>query len=150
MRLQFHDWYSAQVTEQLSAGNGIEPVELHVPTAKMKCIGGQWFVCLVEYLSENPKSIVNGFLTAGIPWSQDKGKPVIDDEDLVDDNESEYDNNENESDPMSSDLESEDYDEDEFFQFSCNYSGCILIISTSTAIIIILTKNLFYKTTMSR
>ena len=65
---------------------------------------------LVEYLSENPNIIVNGFLAAGIPQSLDKGKPVIDDEDLVSDNETEQDSSEDEfeSESMSSDLDDED------------------------------------------
>ena len=110
LRSQFQDWYSAQVTEQLSTGSEeLEPVEL--PAAKMKCIGGQWLVRLVEYLSDNPRIVVNGFLAAGIPQSLDKGKPVID-EDLEDDNETQYETSEDESDPASSDLEREDDDED--------------------------------------
>ena len=84
---------------------------MELPAAKTKCIGGQWLVRLVEYLSDSPRIIVNGFLAAGIPQSLDKGKPVID-EDLEDDNETQYETSEDESDPASSDLEREDDDED--------------------------------------
>ena len=109
LRSQFQDWYSEQVTKQLSTGNEeLEPVDL--PAAKMKSIGGQWLVRLVEYLSENPNIIVNGFIAAGIPQSLDKGKPVIDDEDLVSENETEQDSSEDEfeSESMSSDLDDEE------------------------------------------
>ena len=114
LRSQFQDWYSAQITEQLSKGEKeLEPVDL--AAAKMKCVGGQWLVRLFEYLSENPNIIVNGFHAAGIPQSLDKGKPVIDEEDFEDEYESnsEYETYSEENDSDSNDSDSE-HDSDEY------------------------------------
>ena len=74
------------IVEQFSTAEAeqeLEPIDLS--TARIKCVGAQWLVRLVEHLSSNPDIIVNGFLAAGIPQSIDKGKPVLDDNDKASD-----------------------------------------------------------------
>ena len=43
----------------------------------MKCLGAQWVVKVVEYLSDSPQIIVNGFIATGITSSIDAGKPIM-------------------------------------------------------------------------
>jgi len=63
LRSEFADWYSDQLSEQLSNDNE-ECVDLS--TARTKCIGAGWLVKLYEHLENNPHIIVNGFRHAAI------------------------------------------------------------------------------------
>ena len=47
-------------------------------TARMKCLGAQWLMKVVECLSDSPQIIVNGFIASGITPSFDAGKPIMD------------------------------------------------------------------------
>ena len=60
---KFSQWYSDELTE-LFMEDDDEPVDLSMP--QMKCVSGQWFVQLHEYLEDNPQIIVHGFRHAGI------------------------------------------------------------------------------------
>ena len=60
---KFSQWYSDEVTE-LFVEDDDEPVDLSTP--RMKCVSGQWFVQLYEYLEDNPQIIVHGFRHAGV------------------------------------------------------------------------------------
>ena len=44
----------------------------------MKCLGAQWLVKVVEYLSDSPQIIVNDFIASGITPSIDARKPITD------------------------------------------------------------------------
>ena len=54
----------------------LQPVDLS--TARMKCLETQWLGKVVEYLSDSPQIIVNGFIASGITPSIDAGKPIMD------------------------------------------------------------------------
>jgi hypothetical protein len=95
LQSQFQNWYAEEVGRQLNEideADDIQPIDLSTPW--MKCVGGQWLVKLVNYLSENPSIINNGFQAAHIPQSIDAGKPVLGDvhevEDDVSESEDEY------------------------------------------------------------
>jgi len=64
LRSKFSEWYSAELTELFTNGEDDEPVD--VLAARMKCVGGQWFEEVIEYLQDNPLTVVNGFKRAGI------------------------------------------------------------------------------------
>ena len=44
----------------------------------MKYLGAQWLVKVVDYLSDYPQIIVNGFIPSGITPSIDSGKLITD------------------------------------------------------------------------
>ena len=50
----------------------LQPVDLS--TARIKCLGAQWLVKVVEYLSHSRKIIMNGFIARRITSSIDAGK----------------------------------------------------------------------------
>jgi len=98
LRWKFSEWYSAELTELFTNGEDDEPVD--VSAARMKCIGGQWFEEVIEYLQDNPLTIVNRFKHAGI---HEALGVFSDDIEL----------SENEVDCEDSDLQEESSDEDE-------------------------------------
>ena len=51
----------------------------------MKQVGAKWLVEMVEYISDNPRFIVNGFLWSGITGALDGDSEA--DDDLLDDSE---------------------------------------------------------------
>ena len=73
LKSQFQSWYASEITEQLRSctAEEIEPVDLS--TARMKCLGAQWLVKLVDHLAESPDIIVNGFIASGISALIDAG-----------------------------------------------------------------------------
>ena len=74
---KFEEWYSRQVVSQLQGHSTsdiqsleIQPIDLSL--ARLKDVSAQWLVDLVDYLSNNPQIIVNGFIEAGIPGALDE------------------------------------------------------------------------------
>ena len=63
LRAQFSEWYADELTEKFIDSDD-EPVD--ISTARMKCVGGQWFLILYEHREANPQITVNGFKHAGI------------------------------------------------------------------------------------
>ena len=52
------------MTEKFINGDDDEPVD--ISSARMKYIGGRWFMEVIEHLQDNPHIVVNGFKHAGI------------------------------------------------------------------------------------
>ena len=74
---KFQNWYANEMTAQLHSGctvDSLEPVDFSF--ARMKCLGAQWLVDLMDHLSATPDIIVHGFITSGITPSIDADKPV--------------------------------------------------------------------------
>ena len=63
LRAEFSEWYSDELSEKFMNGDD-DPVD--ISTARMKCVGGRWFLKLMEHLESNPQITVNGFKHAGI------------------------------------------------------------------------------------
>ena len=76
LKRQFEQWYSEQVTNQLEGRDlsnleaaELQPIDLGMPI--MKEIGAKWLVDMANYISNNPQSIVNGFVHSGITRAAD-------------------------------------------------------------------------------
>ena len=76
LKNQFGEWYSDMVMQQLEGqdiedieGLEIMPIDLGMPVLKQ--ISAKWLVGMVEYITENPQFIVNGFIQSGITSAVD-------------------------------------------------------------------------------
>lgn len=72
----FGEWYTEQVMKQLDGKDmdelesaKIEPIDLSMQA--IKHINAKWLVDMAEYISSNPRFIVNGFLKSGITGAID-------------------------------------------------------------------------------
>ena len=106
--------YADEITGQLTSGctvENLEPVDFSL--ARMKCLGAQWLVNLVDHLSGCPEIIVNGFMASGITPSIDAREPVVDDkgEAETDEEETDYEEEETEDEDETDD-DKEILDED--------------------------------------
>ena len=72
----------------------VQPINLGLPT--LKVLGANWMAEVAQYFTDNPQTMVNGFIKAGITGALD-GQLDIQDE-PENDNTDEIDSNENESD----------------------------------------------------
>ena len=71
LKKEFEDWYSEQVMQQLDGkdiddleSTEIQPINLGMPV--LKEVSAKWLVEMVEYITNNPQFIVNGFIRSGI------------------------------------------------------------------------------------
>ncbi len=76
LKRQFDQWYSEQVLAQLEEEDTsdlealeLEPINLGLPA--LKEIGAKWLVDMAAYISDNPQTIVNGFIHSGITGALD-------------------------------------------------------------------------------
>ena len=83
---EFQGWYANEIADQLQSCTveELEPIDLS--TAKMKCLGAQWLVNVVDNLASSPDIIVNGFVASGITRSIEAGEPVMTDVSSEDEN----------------------------------------------------------------
>ena len=78
MKAEFQKWYADEITAQLTSGCTVEnPEPVDFSLARMKCLGAQWLVNLVDHLSGSPEIVVNGFMASGITPSIDAREPII-------------------------------------------------------------------------
>ena len=89
LRREFEQWYAEKVMSQLQ-GEDIEMVELpeiNLGLPVLKEVGAKWLVKMAEYIADNPRIIVNGFMKAGIASALDdyENDSVNDDDDDDDD-----------------------------------------------------------------
>ena len=106
LRRKFDEWYSYQVTQQLNGRSEeeideyeLEPVDLSM--ARMKEASATWFVEAVDYVTENPAIIVNGFVKSGITGSIGKVRNLIasfDEDDLSSNDADEFSTDEDDED----------------------------------------------------
>ena len=75
LKEQFSIWYSEQLSKQFEDHGyvplediALDPVDLSL--ANMKKIGTNWLVEATKYIADNPQFIVNGFIHAGMKWTQ--------------------------------------------------------------------------------
>ena len=64
LKHQFEEWYSLQISTQLTDEDNVEtvelqPINLSLPVLKEK--GAKWLVEMFDYIAANPQFIVNGF-----------------------------------------------------------------------------------------
>ena len=71
LKKEFEDWYSEQVMQQFDGKDiddlesaEIQPINLGMPISKE--VSAKWLVGMVDYITNNPQFIVNGFVRSGI------------------------------------------------------------------------------------
>ena len=103
LKRQFEEWYSLQISKQLTDEDNVEtvelqPIKLNLPVLKEK--GAKWLVDMFDYIAINPQFIVNGFARSGILGALDS---IASTQDQFSDDEKEF----------------SDYDDDyNFFSFN--------------------------------
>ncbi len=71
LKKRFDDWYSEMVMEQLEGKNmddaeGLEIQPFELGMSVLKEVSAKWLVEMVQYITDNPQFIVNGFIRSGI------------------------------------------------------------------------------------
>ncbi len=88
---RFEEWYAAEVTKQLQDVEldieEIESIPVDLSFARVKELSAQWLVDMVEYISDNPNIVVNGFLRSEITPALDGLREDASNEDDIDDDE---------------------------------------------------------------
>ena len=64
LRGRFHEWYAAEVSQQLQSGEEVKLVDLHL--TRVKPLAATWLIQLMDYLKMHPEIAVNGFRRAGL------------------------------------------------------------------------------------
>lgn len=91
LKNQFEAWYSEQVMKQLDAARDMDDLEqadiqpIDMSMQVLKEVGAPWLVKTMEYISENPQFIVNGFVKSGLSAAMDG---VFEEEKTTEDKES--------------------------------------------------------------
>lgn len=74
LKRKFEEWYSGEVTKQLTGATDLESVEFEpvdFSLAAVREMTAKWLVGMAEYIADNPHIIVRGFLRSGIPAALD-------------------------------------------------------------------------------
>ena len=74
LKQKFEHWYSDEVMKQLQGVSDVQSAELqqvNLSMAAVKELSAQWLVEMVDYITDNPQFVVNGFRRASIPGTLD-------------------------------------------------------------------------------